>query len=215
MPLQVHAATAADADRLAKIEHDAYANNPFTPYLFPGPMPAAAGPGRAAELAEQLRTDATTRWTKVVDTDISPAGGNEGGQEQVIAMAKWHVYPEAAAAPTPRTWGPGCNVEACEALFGGLAKMRGRIMAGKPCVYLHLLQTDPKHERRGAGGMLIQDMLKSARELGLPVFLESSAVAHALYLKHGFEDIEKQSLDFAPWGLDQTHETWAMVCENP
>ncbi|KXJ95733.1 acetyltransferase [Microdochium bolleyi] len=202
MPLQVCPATEADAARLVEIERDAYAGNPFTPFLFPGPMPPSAGAGRAAELAEQLRADATARWAKVVDTDVPGL---------TVAIAKWHVYDQGADKPAPRTFGPGCNIEACEALFGGLAGVRERTMEGKPCVYLHLLQTDPKHQRRGAAGLLIARVLEDARALGLPVRLESSAEAHTLYLRNGFDDVEKHSLDFAPWGLDKVHEVWAMV----
>ncbi|KAJ1331436.1 [ribosomal protein S18]-alanine N-acetyltransferase [Microdochium nivale] len=219
MPLQVCPATEADAGRLAEIERDAYAGNPFTPFLFPGPMPqpsAGAGVGRAAELAEQMRTDATARWAKVVDGDTQKQQQRQQQQpEQIIAFAKWHVYDEAASKPAGRTFGAGCNIEACEALFGGLAEMRGRTMEGKPCVYLHLLQTDPAHQRRGAAGLLIQHVLEDARGRQLAVRLESSAEAHALYLRHGFEDVERQGLDFAPWGLDQVHEVWAMVCRDP
>lgn len=58
-------------------------------------------------------------------------------------------------------------------------------------------------------------MLQDARELCLPVWLESSAAAHSVYRKHGFVDVEAHTVDFAPWGLDQVHETWAMVCQEP
>ena len=80
---------------------------------------------------------------------------------------------------------------------------------------MHLLQTDPDHQRRGAAGLLIQHMLQDARELGLPVWLESSAEAHSVYRKHGFVDVETHTVDFAPWGLDRVHEVWAMVWREP
>lgn len=60
---------------------------------------------------------------------------------------------------------------------------------------LDLLQTDPKFQGRGAGGMLIKWGLDIADERHVPAYLESSPVAHKLYQKHGFQDIDELVLD--------------------
>lgn len=124
MPLILQPATEADAPRAAAIEREAYAPNPFNPVLFPGPFPAPP-PGenpRAAEMAKPLREDPSTRWLKVVDTDIAPTDDNA----QMIGFAQWHINDGSQLPAGPRTFGPGCNAEACEALFGGLANMRAK-----------------------------------------------------------------------------------------
>lgn len=54
---------------------------------------------------------------------------------------------------------------------------------------LDLLQTEPKHQGRGAGSMLIQWGLDIANKLRLPAYLESSPAGHKLYQKYGFQDI--------------------------
>jgi hypothetical protein len=128
MPLQLLPAVAADVPRAVAIERDAYAANPFSPVLFPGPFPADALARRAAEVLAQKDADPTTRWRKIVDTDIP-------GDDGIIAFARWTVY---AAGPGPkpvvRAMGEGCNIEACEAVFGGVAKMHERVRGERSCV---------------------------------------------------------------------------------
>ena len=78
---------------------------------------------------------------------------------------------------------------------------------------LKLLHTDPKHQGRGAGGMLVRWGVEEARRRGVPAYLESSEAGHSLYRKYGFRDLELQSLDFSRWGATQKHNTWAMIYE--
>ncbi|KAI2619375.1 acyl-CoA N-acyltransferase [Hypomontagnella submonticulosa] len=204
MPLELKPATEADAKRAAIIERDAYAPNPFSRILFPGPFPPEALDGRAGFLATELKEDSTTRWLKVVDTDLPE-------DEQMIAFAKWHIYTEKPKPTAPRTFGPGCNVEACEMLFPGIAAQRMRILGDKPYVYLSLLHTDPKHQGRGAGGMLVTWGVDEARKLGLIAYLESTEAGHSVYAKCGFRDVECMSLDMSKWGATEMHNTWSMI----
>ncbi|KAI0409421.1 acyl-CoA N-acyltransferase [Xylaria palmicola] len=214
MSLILQPATEADAVRAAEIERVAYAPNPFNPVLFPGPFPepAAGQNPRAADMAKQLRDDPSTRWFKVVDTDI-PAAVDNG---QMIGFAQWNINDGSQAPPSPRTFGPGCNVEACEALFGGLHQMRLKNFADKRHVHLRLLHVDPKHQRRGAGRMLVMWGVEEARRLGLPAFLESTEEGHSLYLSCGFRDIDIQTVDFTKWGKPADHINYIMAldCER-
>ncbi|KAI1103305.1 acyl-CoA N-acyltransferase [Jackrogersella minutella] len=206
MPLELQPATAADARRSAEIEAAAYAPNPFNLILFPGPFPANALDGRASHLAAELESDATTRWYKAVDTDL-PDG------EQMIAFSKWHVYTEKPKPASPRTFGPGCNAEACGLLFSGIAKQRARILRDRPYVFIANLHTDPKHQGRGAGGMLVRRAVEEARKLGMVAYLDSSEAGHELYKKCGFRDIECLSIDLSKWGATEMHRNWSMMCD--
>ncbi|KAI0842861.1 acyl-CoA N-acyltransferase [Hypoxylon sp. FL0890] len=207
MPLELQPAAEADARRSAEIEAAAYAPNPFNRILFPGPLPPDALDGRASQLVAELKKDQTTRWLKVVDTDLPEA-------EQMIAFAKFHICLEKPQI-TPRTFGPGCNAEACELLFGGIVEQRARIMEDRSYVYLSILYTDPKHQGRGAGGMLVRRVIEEAQKLGLIVYLAASPPGHELYKKCGFRDVECLSLDMSKWGAKENLINWAMIWEPP
>lgn len=137
MVLEVQPAFEADARRAVEIEAIAYGPNPFTPILFPGPMPANAKDERAEFLVKQLKEDPTTHWYKVVDTDLE-------GEEQMVAFSKWHIYTEKPQL-TPRQFGEGCNIEACEMLFGGLMAQRAKILGDRSyvCKYTHVPRCIP------------------------------------------------------------------------
>lgn len=76
-----------------------------------------------------------------------------------------------------------------------------------------MLHTDPEFQGRGAGSALIEWGKKMADEVGLPIYLESSAVGHGFYKKHGFKDIEVMKIDFSPYG-GPIHEQPLMIWEN-
>jgi len=231
MPLKLLPAVAADAYRVAEIEHAAYAPAAFSRLMFPGPLPDNILELRGAELAAELEADATTRWWKVVDTDLGP----EDHPRSLIAFAKWHLYEHGALPTKPRSFGPGTNPEACMALFGGIDEMRARLNRDRPFVrtfapfhrpvarslcgvwtkadgvaVLRLLHTDPEHQRRGAGRMLMQRLLEDSDRLKLLTFLESSPEGHALYLSCGFKDTEELNIDMARFGAEGVHTTYAM-----
>ncbi len=127
MPLQLLPAEPADAKRAAAIEHDAYAPRPSNRILFPGPFPDDVLDRSAADLVEDLRTDRTTRWWKIVETELQ-------GDEALVAFARWNIFEAPAPPPKPRTFGPGTNPEACEALFGGISRQRERLVGGQSYV---------------------------------------------------------------------------------
>lgn len=128
MPLQVLPCETQDFPRAVEVEKAAWADDKFTSILFPGPFPPGMAEFRTQEMARQLQDDPTTRWLKVVDTDsLKP--------EEGIAFANWHVYNDGVPKPkTTRTFGEGCNAEACELVFGGLAKQREHWIGDMSCV---------------------------------------------------------------------------------
>ncbi|KAK2594702.1 hypothetical protein QQS21_007612 [Conoideocrella luteorostrata] len=196
MPLKVTPATAGDARRAVAIEMVAYGPNPSSAALFPGPTPPEGDESRVQMLIQQLGEDPACRWAKVVDTDLEAEG-----QDGMIAFSMWYMWekPRETLPPT-RPWGPGTNPEACELFFGGMRREWIQRMARKPHVYLKLLHTDPKHQRRGAGSMLLKWGTSEADRLGLPCYLESSDEGRILYERHGWQEVGRLVVDLSKWG---------------
>lgn len=128
MPLKVVNCTTLDFPRAADVEKAAWADDQFSSIMFPGPFPEGAAAFRAQEMAKQMQEDPTTRWLKVVDSDA--ANPDEG-----IAFAQWHIYADRLPpAKKMRSFGDGCNIEACELVFGGLMEQRDRLVGDKNLV---------------------------------------------------------------------------------
>jgi hypothetical protein len=124
-----------DLPRACEIEAAAYADNPLSPILNPGPFPPEYRQQRVPQLIETRKKDSTVRYLQAYDEETS----------QMVAFAKWSIYDTleaAAAAKRPsRTYGPGMNRKACEAFFGELSSRKERLMGGKP----HLCRSNARH----------------------------------------------------------------------
>jgi hypothetical protein len=122
-----------DLLRACEIEAAAYADNPLSPILNPGPFPPESRQQRVPQLIETRNKDPTVRYLQAYDEETG----------QMVAFAKWSIYDTletAAAAKRPtRNYGPGMNREACEAFFGELSARKERLMGGKP----HLCRSNP------------------------------------------------------------------------
>jgi GNAT superfamily N-acetyltransferase len=232
MPLTVSPATEADAASSITIENAAYAGGPLDGILYPGPFPPeSSSSSRPAQLAQELRKDPTIRFMKIEDTDVTSKGGD--GR---IAFAKWLVR-DADWEVKKKEYGPGANLEACEILFGQMARAYNERWIGKPHVckstlptkgisreshpsrYSHastdlkLLHTDPAQQGRGAGSLLLKALAEETDRLGLPAYLEATKVAKPLYEKFGFKEVGQVSGDFSRWGGPTEHVNYLMVRE--
>ncbi|KND88594.1 hypothetical protein TOPH_06744 [Tolypocladium ophioglossoides CBS 100239] len=206
MSLHVSPASAADAPRSVAIEDAAYGPNPSGAAMFPGPFP----PGdqvRVNALRTQLADDPACRWAKVVDSGLEAAG-----EDGMVAFSMWYFWstPRDTLPPRP-AWGPGTNPDACELFFGAMREEWLRRWAGKPHVYLKQLHTDPAHQRRGAGSMLLKWGVAEADRLGLPTYLEATEEGRPLYEKHGFRPVGKLVTDLSEWNGPAEAETVLMV----
>jgi hypothetical protein len=133
MPFHIEEAADADIKRFSEVEHLAYSAHESLTFhlLFPGPPnPDGGVNARTQRVIEMRNNDPTTILLKVVD---------EATRES-MAFAKWNVYDtteiarNAPGRPVPN--GPGCNLEACEAFYGGLVRKKKELMGEKP----HLCQ---------------------------------------------------------------------------
>lgn len=133
MAIVIREVSDEDLPRAVEIESAAYADNPLSPVLFPGPFPPEARSQRIPGLIKLREEDPTVRFLQAYDEEA----------EQLVAFAKWHIYDTptaAAAAQRPsRSFGLGTNKEACEDFFGKLSSKKKELMGDKPhlCKLLH------------------------------------------------------------------------------
>lgn len=67
-------------------------------------------------------------------------------------------------------------------------------------LYLALLMTDPRFQRRGIGTALLEWGHKYADEAGVPAFLIASPVGHPLYQHVGWKDVDAPlQIDMSQW----------------
>ncbi|KAM0273599.1 hypothetical protein ACHAQH_008228 [Verticillium albo-atrum] len=206
MPIELRPIDASDFEALKRcgvVEGAAFAESHTKPIVYPGPFPPGGDGRRAKELSDALTSEPNTRLVAAVDTELE-------GPDAVVAWGTWVVFAEGMPAPKERQFGPGINVEAAKMMFGGIDGLR-KNREGMKCIYLHLLVTDPKHQGRGAGRLLLSRVAEEADQLGLSVFLESSEAGHELYAKVGYQDVEPLEVSLAKFGHERLYRAWGMV----
>lgn len=70
--------------------------------------------------------------------------------------------------------------------------------------HLGTLVTDPQHERKGAGRMLVEWGCRRADAEGRKCSLHATPGAKKLYLACGFEVVSETEIDMRPYGGDAT-----------
>ncbi|KAF1957467.1 acyl-CoA N-acyltransferase [Byssothecium circinans] len=211
MAFHIEEATDADITAAMQAEAAAYGANKDAAgaILFPGPSSPDRLELKIQQIIDMRKNDPTTTFLKAVEDETG----------DLMAFAKWNFYPteeiakNAPGRPIPN--GPGCNPEACKAFFGGLVQKKAELIGNKPHVYLHMLHTHPKYQKRGAASALIKWGMQKADELGLAVYLESSLQAHTFYHHHGFKDAGRLVVDLQPFGGEEgmTHSAPLLVRE--
>lgn len=128
MHLELTPCQSSDFLRAAHVERNAWSISHFSKILFPGPFPDNIMELRAREIEKEIEVEPANQWFQVVDTDAE-------NPNDAIAVAKWQIYTDRVAGPRQnRRFGKGCNVGACERLFGDLAAFRQKYVADKRCL---------------------------------------------------------------------------------
>ncbi|MCJ1401662.1 hypothetical protein MMC11_004879 [Xylographa trunciseda] len=207
MPLVLQPVVETDMERLMEIQNRAFSTDPWNQVMFPNGVTAAS----KITMVEMVRKDfhdPHTVFVKVVDTDR---------ENEIVSFARWYIYkqerPESEwNKPAEwRDWGPDTNNKALNDFIGALAEARRKHMAGKPHCLLGLLDTHPDHQKRGAGGMLVQWGINVADEAGLCCYLEASSAGYTLYRQKGFKDVETIEMDMAKYGKEGVSRHVCMI----
>ncbi len=128
--------------------------------------------------------------------------------------SKFDIDERFEAAYQRRNIGPeidGFNAELDRAFFRANFYTEAEVTDGQPYMTLMLLATSPKHQRTGAGTLLLEHGLRKADELKLPVFLHSSVGGRKLYERYGFEVKREFPLDCTQYGGRSKGAHWCMM----
>ncbi|KAF2013610.1 hypothetical protein BU24DRAFT_424608 [Aaosphaeria arxii CBS 175.79] len=208
MPLEIHPMTSeADFADFARIQLAAFKSG-IAFKLVPRPIADDYVPKNAAKHKKSVEDEPDLRFIKVVDTDL-------GGK--MIAGAKWRINEKERTEeqiqiqlPNPEKDAAG---PAAKEFLEYLRTVRLKYMGTKPFYFLHILATDPDHERRGAGALLIKWGTEQADKAKLPSFLEASREGKPLYQRQGFQPVFEQTFNLEAHGGVGTDQNTAMIRE--
>jgi GNAT superfamily N-acetyltransferase len=80
-------------------------------------------------------------------------------------------------------------------------------------VGLHVLVTDPEHDRRGAGTMLINWGTEKADNAQLPCYLEATTIGRPLYARCLFQPRHEEAFDLRNYGSQGIDVSTIMIRE--
>ena len=151
---------------------------------------------------------------KVIDTTLA----EDDPYNKIVGISEWKIYPKPRTeeemeeerrqdAEEPMT--PGIFVPLVEEFSRIIGRLRKERMGHQAYILLDFLATLPQHRRRGIGAMHLQWGSKKADELGLPLYLESSAMGRPLYERMGFEFVGHIPFDARKWG---SSEDLPLIC---
>src|SRR6186713_1270174 len=127
MPLEIHLATAADMEDLARIQTSAFKSSPMVDFLFPNPLTEDALKGIAEKHIKSLDEPDVT-YLKVIDTDLDG---------KMIAGAKWRInekekhredWEKILPKPSKEDEGNQARVD----FYAYLCRVRTKYIGGKP-----------------------------------------------------------------------------------
>ena len=128
MPLKLLQAEPGDLPRIVQLENDAFADSPVTPILFPGGKSQDSQDTYVENLLQQWQANSASRTVKVIDTDLNG---------KIVAFARWYIFigddvKFIKTDPNEHQNIPGSNEAAGNDFFGGLLKIRARILGRNP-----------------------------------------------------------------------------------
>jgi len=191
MTLSIHPMTISDIPRTIAIESAGFASTPIRSSLWPCGISSTAITQLIAQDTHDLQTKQNITWLCI---------RRRLTQQQVIAVAKWRLedsqsYETKKKAPFSTSPPEGMCKEVREAYSRALAGKLRDVMGSGEFWHLGTLVTDPQHERKGAGRMLVEWGCRRADAEGRKCSLHATPGAKKLYLACGFEVVSETEID--------------------
>ncbi|KAL5116375.1 hypothetical protein ACEQ8H_005723 [Pleosporales sp. CAS-2024a] len=171
----------------------AFKDNAVTKALFPSATAAdmtdsgsAFRKAHTAHTQQYWPTDATQYTLKCVDSQTG----------QIVGMALWDIYLTTSQwRRGDISWLSGHQREHAEALISPLWHAREKLWLHQKYIYCHVVAVYPHHQRKGIGKLLMEFGMRVARQVSLPIYIESSPQAITLYEKLGCRRVKQPAKD--------------------
>ncbi|CAH0054390.1 unnamed protein product [Clonostachys solani] len=170
---------------------------------------------RAERATKEWEANPFMKIFKVADTDLD---------NEMIAFASFLVYKNDEEAKEIKIrhaddienlLGDRVNLEMARDFLGRLWEVKARLVGKTPHVQLTQLATSPRHQRRGAGQLLVESGAELADSLHLKSFLEASETGEKLYKKLGYTEVEVLEFDIRKWGGDVDPQRMKFMQREP
>jgi GNAT superfamily N-acetyltransferase len=199
--LQVSLLTPDEAEHYVRIRHETFRPT-INKILY---SRGEASQKTLSRVAQETRDGIAkgTLFLKCVDTTTG----------EVVAAARWRYVKPKQDGAKERTWD---EVEASfldimqpydesepkmlDALFELFNANKRENLGTRPYYCLDTLATLAKHERRGAGSLLVKWGCDRADEAGVEAYLEASEIGAPMYARHGFVALPEMVLDLRKYG---------------
>jgi GNAT superfamily N-acetyltransferase len=78
---------------------------------------------------------------------------------------------------------------------------------------MSILVVRPSYQRKGLGSLLLAPVLAVADKENAKTYIEASKKGHALYLKHGWVQVDEIVVDLSPYGGDEKERLGLLMRE--
>ncbi|KAL9134539.1 MAG: hypothetical protein Q9175_004275 [Cornicularia normoerica] len=203
MAFTLHPVGPEDVLDITRIFQSAFANDHIMSHFYP-------------HTPEHLKWDQDFQYFSTQITESAAYGGHltkvvEENSGKTVAFSKWD-FPYALTAEQReekkrkerenklKKVVEGSNEGLMKDFFAQLSAGRERWLVPEKTFFLHMLAVDPAYQRRGLGSMLIRPGLEDADKAGAQTYIEASPDGMPLYLKHGWEPVDKMVIDMGKHG---------------
>jgi GNAT superfamily N-acetyltransferase len=197
----------ADMARLFEITSLAFGKNePFWDAMYPRHETPEGRRIGGERFIQAKHADPNTLYLKAVDENTGDIAG----------FAKWNVFRNRFPAPAKAEgdfWDNDEEKAYTQHLMTEFNRDRMahlKLTSGN-AVNLDICVIDPKYQRMGIGGLLVQWGINKADELGFDAIVESSVFGKGLYEKNGFEFRKNVTLPLPDKWADRPKSSYAWL----
>lgn len=205
--VKVRKGTIDDVKDCARIVVEAYSTLDSNSLLFPNESKSREKliQSRINQFSTHLQQQHSQDVTQYRVAYIEGENG-DGGGESTAALLRWSLQTvedikehdsdtiiDAVVADKLALLGPDyVNVDLFRTFRLSRERKHKQYFEGKgPHIFIHTLAVSPNYQRMGCGSKLMENTIKEADQLGLTCYLEASHEGKPLYLRYGFQEVEK------------------------